>query len=403
MDDRAYWIWLSLCFSYGSGKPQQLAEAEEIVSIYENRETICESVDYLTPRDGDRLRKISLERAQIILERCDSLHVRVVCINDPEYPEKLRHIYGAPLVLYVQGDISYLNDTPAITVVGTREASDYGKSVTGNLSYQLALAGAVVVSGCAVGIDEYAHRGALKAGGRTVGVLGCGHDIDYPAKNKRLKQEILNRGGALVGELPPGTSVNGKYFPVRNRIMAGLANGVLVTEAPVKSGALITARLANDLDRDVFCVPPYNIYDTRYTGVVPLLREGAKAVFDVSDILEEYTVQYEGRLDLERLGRPVITVTGGESELKVASESVYHSSQKTVPKGTDVPREKQPAPEGLTEKQTALYEVLTFDPIHADDLAREVGWEIYEILSVLTELELLELVTAHSGRRYSLA
>lgn len=403
MDDRAYWIWLSLCFSYGSGKPQQLAEAEDIISIYENRETICESVDYLMPRDGDRLRKISLERAHLILERCDELGVRVVPISDPGYPEKLRHVYGAPLVLYVQGNISYLNDTPAITVVGTREASDYGKSVTGNLSYQLALAGAVVVSGCAVGIDEYAHRGALKAGGRTVGVLGCGHDIDYPAKNKRLKQEILNRGGALIGELPPGTSVNGKYFPVRNRIMAGLANGVLVTEAPVKSGALITARLANDLDRDVFCVPPYNIYDTRYTGVVPLLREGAKAVFDVTDILEEYTVQYEGRLDLGRLERPAITVTGGGPELKVASESVYRSSQKTVPKGADVPREKPPAPHGLTEKQKALYEILTVEPIHADDLAREVGWEIYEILSVLTELELLELVTAHSGRRYSLA
>ena len=405
MDNRAYWIWLSLCFSYGSGKPQQLAESEDIVSIYENRETICESVDYLTPRDGDKLRKISLERAQLILERCDELEVRVIPLNDPEYPQKLRHVYGAPLVLYVQGDISYLNDAPVITVVGTREASDYGKSVTGNLSYQLALAGAAIVSGCAVGIDEYAHRGALKAEGRTVGVLGCGHDIDYPAKNKRLKQEILNRGGALIGELPPGTSVNGKYFPVRNRIMAGLANGVLVTEAPAKSGALITARLANDLDRDVFCVPPYNIYDMKYLGVVPLLREGAKAVFDVTDILEEYTVQYEGRLDLERIARPVITVSGGESEteLKVASESVYRSSRKTAYKEPDGLGEKPPAPEDLTDRQKKLYEILTFEPIHVDDLTRDLGWATYEVLAVLTELEMLDLVVAHSGRRYSLA
>lgn len=398
MDNRAYWIWLSLCFSYGSGKPQQLVESEDIVSIYENRETLCESIDYLTSRDGARLQKISLERAQLILERCDELGVRVVSIKDPEYPQKLRHVYGAPLVLYVQGDISYLNETPVITVVGTREASQYGKNVTGNLSYQLARAGVTIVSGCAVGIDEYAHRGALKAGGRTVGVLGCGHDIDYPAKNKKLKQEILNRGGALIGELPPGTSVNGKYFPVRNRIMAGLADGVLVTEAPVKSGALITARLANDLDRDVFCVPPYNIFDENYLGVVSLLREGAKAVFDVTDILEEYTVRYEGRLDLERIANPAVTVSDGEPELKVASESVYQRSQ-----STDAPREKQPAPEELTEKQKGLYEILTFEPIHADDLAREVGWEIYEVLAVLSELELLGLVTAHSGRRYSLA
>lgn len=404
MDNRAYWTWLSLCFSYGSGKPQQLAESEEVVSIYENRETICESVDYLTTRDGERLRKISLERAQLILERCEELGVRVVTLNDPEYPQKLRHVYGAPLVLYVQGDISYLNDAPAITVVGTREASEYGKNVTGNLSYQLALAGAVVVSGCAVGIDEYAHRGALKAGGRTVGVLGCGHDIDYPAKNRTLKQEILSRGGALIGELPPGTSVNGKYFPVRNRIMAGIADGVLVTEAPAKSGALITARLASDLDRDVFCLPPYNIYDTKYLGVVPFLREGAKAVFDVTDILEEYTARYEGRLDLERIAKPAVASADREteSELKVASESAYRSSR-TIPQNPDAPKEKPPVPEGLTEKQKKLYEILTFEPAHVDDLAHEAGLEIYEVLSVLTELELLELVTAHSGRRYSLA
>ena len=405
MDNRVYWIWLSLCFSHGSGKPQQLVESEDAASIYQNRQTICQSVDYLTSRDGDRLCKISLERAKLVLERCGELGIRVVTLNDPVYPEKLRHIYGAPLVLYVQGDISYLNDVPAVAVVGTREASQYGMNVTGNLSYQLASTGVTVVSGCAVGIDEYAHRGALKAGGRTVGVLGCGHDVDYPAKNKNLKQEILKRGGALIGELPPGTPVNGRYFPVRNRIMAGLSDGVLVTEAPAKSGALITARLANDLDRDVFCVPPYNIFDTKYLGVVPLLREGAKAVFDVTDILEEYTVQYEGRIDLERITRPVIVPANKESEpeLKVAGESAYRGSQKVASDSHQTQKEKFPAPEELTDKQKKLYDILTFDPVHADDLAREVGWEIYEVLSVLTELELLELVTAHSGRRYSLS
>ena len=154
MDNRAYWIWLSLCFSYGSGKPQQLVESEDIVSIYENRETLCESIDYLTSRDGARLQKISLERAQLILERCDELGVRVVSIKDPEYPQKLRHVYGAPLVLYVQGDISYLNETPVITVVGTREASQYGKNVTGNLSYQLARAGVTIVSLSLIHISE---------------------------------------------------------------------------------------------------------------------------------------------------------------------------------------------------------------------------------------------------------
>ena len=405
MDNRVYWIWLSLCFSYGSGKPQQLVESEDAASIYERRETICQSVDYLTSRDGEKLRKISLERAALILERCEKLNIRVVSLNDPEYPEKLRHMYGAPLVLYVQGDISYLNDAPKITVVGTRKASDYGKNITGNLSYQLALAGEVIISGCAEGIDEYAHRGALKAGGKTVGVLGCGHDINYPTKTRKLKQEILRRGGALIGELPPGTSINRRYFPVRNRIMAGLSDGVVVTESPVISGSLITARLANDLNRDVFCVPPYNIYDKKYIGVIPLLREGAKAVFDVTDILEEYMTRYEGRLDVERIAKSVIRSSdeGEKNQRKAADKISYGAVKKIVGKEPDVLREKPSIPANLTDRQKKLYEVLTFEPVHVDDLTHKIGWACYEVLSVLTELELLELVTAYSGRRYSLA
>lgn len=395
MENIVFWIWLSICFSYGSGKPQQLAETFDAKDIYENKEEICKTVEYLTARDRKALLSTPIERAQAIYDRCRILNIRVISYNDDEYPEKLRHIYSAPIILYVQGDISYLNSSLNITVVGTRKASNYGKTVTGNLSYTLASSGVVIISGCAEGIDEFAHRGAVKAKARTVGVLGCGHDINYPVKNNRLKKEILVFGGALISELPPGTHVTKGYFPVRNRIMAGLADGVLVTEAPVRSGSLITARLANDMDRDVFCVTPYDIYNPDCIGVVSLLRDGAKAIFNAKDILEEYTVRYEGKIDwgnADKFTEP----TSNEFELAVASESSYKVSKPKVSKI------RPETPKNLSEKQRKVYEALEFEPIHVDDLTRKVDLACYEVLSVLTELELMDTITAHSGRRYSL-
>ncbi|MEG2597706.1 MAG: DNA-processing protein DprA, partial [Oscillospiraceae bacterium] len=355
---------------------------------------------FLDARDQARFEKIALERAEMILKRCEELQISVVCFTDAAYPEKLRHIFGAPIVLYVKGDLSILEGRPAITVVGTRKASEYGKSVTGNLSYQLSKAGVVIISGCAVGIDTYAHMGALKAGGKTLSVLGCGINVDYPLPNRMLKQKILERGGALISELPPDSDVHGRYFPVRNRIMAGLADGILVTEAPLKSGALITAKQGNDLGRDVFCVPPYNIYDAKYTGVVPLIRDGAKTVFSVSDILEEYLYRYEGILDLKWVNRELIQVSGKSKEplLAVADQNVYRASAEPPP-----PKEKQPVPEDCTDQQKSVYALLEYEPMHIDDLTRALNLPSYEVLSVLTELELLGCVTAYSGKRYGLA
>lgn len=222
-----------------------------------------------------RIMRHSLERSEFILKECGRLKIRVVSLEDPLYPDRLKNIYAAPPVLYVYGDLSGMDDNVVLGVVGTRHPTEYGKTVTDELCYQLAAAGAVIVSGCAVGIDAHAHMGALKAGGRTVGVLGCGLDVDYPAENKGLKRGILKYGGALISELPPGTTVSRKYFPTRNRLISGLSLGVVVTEAPVRSGSLITLNLALEQGRDVFCVPPHDICNPLYQGVVkPLPGRG---------------------------------------------------------------------------------------------------------------------------------
>ncbi len=392
MDKAVYWIWLSTCFSIGSGKPGQLTEEYDPEYIYNNVGEICSKALYLTEDNKKSLQKTSLKKAESIYKSALEKNIRVITGNDDEYPEKLKHIYSAPIVLYVQGDISYLNDSLKITMVGTRKASDYGKKVAGNLSYVLSLAGAVIVSGCAVGIDEFAHRGAIKARARTVGVLACGHGVNYPTKTAKVKEEILMNGGALISELPPGTGVMRGYFPARNRIMAGISDGVVVTEAPVKSGSLITAQLANDMNRDVFCVPPCDIHNEKFFGVVSLLRDGARAVYDATDILEEYTVRYEGKLDLEKADK--FSVAGETTDFLSENEKAPAKEEKAA-------RDKQ-TPENLTDKQKKIYSLMDEEPVHVDELTQKSGLACYEVLSVLTELELLDIIKAHSGRRYSL-
>ena len=393
MEKVIYWIWLSTCFSLGSGKPQQLVEEYDPEYLYNNVDEVCGKALYLTENNRNSLRKTSLEKAERIYKSTLPQNVRVVTYNDSEYPENLKHIYSAPIVLYVKGDISYLNDSVKITVVGTRKASDYGKKVTGNLSYVLSLAGAVTVSGCAAGIDEFAHRGAIKAKARTVGVLGCGHGVNYPTQTEKVRNEILMCGGALISELPPGTKVTRGYFPVRNRIMAGIADGVIVTEAPVKSGSLITARLANDMNRDVFCIPPRDIFDKNFMGVVPLLRDGAKAVYEATDVLEEYTVRYEGKLDLERADK--FSFVEETADFLAENEKLPAKTEETVSKEIKTPS-------GLSDKQMKIYSLMDEEPVHVDELTQKSGLACFEVLSVLTELELLDVIKAHSGRRYSI-
>lgn len=297
MAELKYWIWLSELFSKGSDKPGALLdyfETPERIFAASAEELAVSGL--VNQAETARIMRHSLERSEFILKECGRLKIRVVSLEDPLYPDRLKNIYAAPPVLYVYGDLSGMDDNVVLGVVGTRHPTEYGKTVTDELCYQLAAAGAVIVSGCAVGIDAHAHMGALKAGGRTVGVLGCGLDVDYPAENKGLKRGILKYGGALISELPPGTTVSRKYFPTRNRLISGLSLGVVVTEAPVRSGSLITLNLALEQGRDVFCVPPHDICNPLYQGVVKPLRDGATAVYDINDILFEYYGEYSHKL-----------------------------------------------------------------------------------------------------------
>jgi DNA processing protein len=220
------------------------------------------------------------------LTRIESAGVRVVTREDDDYPKHLRETYDPPLVLYVKGTLSE-RDAFSIAVVGSRRTSLYGQEMARKLAYQLARLGVTVVSGLARGIDTQAHKGALQAKGRTVAVIGCGIDVVYPAENKKLAEEIVEKGGAVVSEFPFGVQPDRQTFPMRNRIISGWSLGVVVVEANLKSGALITAGFAAEQGRQVFAVPG-RADSPLSRGANKLIKDGAKLTEEVEDILGEF-------------------------------------------------------------------------------------------------------------------
>jgi DNA processing protein len=220
------------------------------------------------------------------LARIEKSGVRVVMRDDAEYPKNLREIYDPPLVLYVKGALRE-NERMAIAIVGSRRTTLYGQEMSRKLAYQLARLGVTVVSGLARGIDTAAHKGALQAKGRTVAVIGCGIDVVYPPENKKLADEIVEKGGAVVTEFPFGVKPDRQNFPMRNRIISGWSLGVVVVEANLKSGALITAAQAAEQGRQVFAVPG-RADSILSRGANKLIKDGAKLTEDVEDVLTEF-------------------------------------------------------------------------------------------------------------------
>jgi DNA processing protein len=281
--------------------------------------------------------------------------VRIVTVFDGEYPENLRQIADPPPVLYVLGEITG-SDGDAVAVVGSRAATAYGRFTAARLSRDMACRGITVVSGLARGIDSCAHGGALEAGGRTIAVLGSGMDRLYPPENRQMAEKI-RRNGAVVTEFPFGCDPERWHFPLRNRIISGLSLGVVVVEAAARSGALITANMALEQNREVFAVPG-NISSPKSAGPNGLIREGAKLVSTVEDILEEFP-----------------HLAGREAAAA------------------------RPLPP-LSEEERALLSQLGSEPVGVDELIRLSRLPSSRLLSLLTALELKGLIGQYAGRRY---
>ena len=292
--------------------------------------------------------------------------VTIVTAIDEGYPERLKASPGAPLVLYVKGDVAALSK-PAVAIVGTRRATTYGQSLARRFGAELARAGWSVVSGLALGIDAEAHRGALEGEGVTVGVIGSGLDRFYPEENRDLAREIVKKGGAVVSEFPFGRPADQTTFPIRNHVVAALATGVLAVECPLRSGTLITTSLAADLGRTVMAVP--GRVDSRMSaGCLSLIREGATLVRNTDDVLE---------------------AVGGGLALPPQDD-----------KPTAPARDPETPPYSVEE--ALLMTHVDEEGVSLDALAREVKLPIAKVSSLAMELRLKGFVKFLPGNRISL-
>jgi len=292
------------------------------------------------------------------LKRIAAAGAQVLTWESPSYPRLLREIHDPPPVLYIKGTLKE-EDAWAVAVVGTRRASAYGREVTRRLTRALSRSGITIVSGLARGIDSEGHRAALEAGGRTIAVLGCGIDHIYPPEHRKLAQQITAQG-ALVSDYPLGTKPEGKNFPPRNRIISGLSLGVLITEAGIRSGALITADFAADQGREVFAVPG-SILTRGNAGTNALIRDGAPVVLCPEDILEELN----------------LTMVAEQTEA----------------------RQVLPA----DETEATLLAHLSAEPTHVDELQQQVDLPIAQVTSTLAMMELKGMIRQVGGMKYIVA
>ncbi|HEX73138.1 MAG TPA: DNA-protecting protein DprA [Candidatus Hydrogenedentes bacterium] len=319
--------------------------------------------------------------------------VRFVSLDDSLYPTRLAEIYDPPLALFIRGEL-YESDQHCVAVVGTRKATAYGLRMAERLGGELAARGIAVVSGMAQGIDAAAHRGALEAGGRTIAVLGSGVDIVFPAEHTDLMQQIIKQG-CVLSPFPMGMKPLKGNFPQRNRIISGISLGTVVVEAPPGSGSLITARHAAEQGREVYAVPG-QVGQRNSMGPHSLIREGAKLVETVEDILVELEVPASAR-------QPMRSVQPEQTQVpEPAPQPIAAPTAATRVEAAPAVQSKPPAPmPPISPTEKDVLSVLSPDGSFVDEIAMACRISVSEALSSLTMLELKGLVRQFSGKRFA--
>ena len=355
-DPRLYWIGFNFVKGIGSVRFKGLLDFFGDPAVAWNAPADALSAAGLSPKIIENLNQV---RSQVMLdkvwERMQSQGITILTWEDENYPRHLKNIDQPPPVLYVRGELLPEDDW-AVAVVGTRKVTSYGRQVTEEIAAFLAQNGVTVVSGLARGVDGIAHQAALKAGGRTIAVFGSGVDRIYPSENRRLAEEISVRG-ALISDYPPGTAPDGANFPPRNRIISGLSMAVVVVEAGVTSGALITATFAAEQGRDVFAVPG-SILSPQSKGTNRLIQDGAQPLLDAQEILEV---------------------------LNLTQVTEHRTARQVLP--TD-PTEMR------------IFHALSAEPLHVDEVGAQTNLPIEQVSATLAMMELKGLVRQVGGMHY---
>lgn len=435
--DVLYWIWLAEKCGHASKYFGKLIEQfGNPFDIYQLESEEIEQIPLISDFLKAKLCEKNIDASYEILKHCKSKGIDIITYADKRYPERLKNTIDPPILLYCKGHFPSVDSLVCIGVVGTRKMSEYGKQSAYKISYELASSGACVVSGMALGIDGVASCGALSAGGVTVAVLGCGLDTVYPQNHKTLMEEIAKHG-AVITEYPPKEPPHGYNFPKRNRIISGLSKGILVVEASVGSGALITAQSAHDQGRDIYAVPG-KISDAGAEGPNTLIRDGAYSASSADDILKNYEFLYGESMAqnkpprvggrkmsadqaLEKYGLYYALNTRKEEEERVfevkrgRKKALLAEDKKKAKSVSDIEIEK-PAEnakketyagdssssiiDGLDRVTKSIFESIPQDKAISADSISLPGVSVSEIITALTMLELYGLVSSLPGGLY---
>ncbi len=363
---------LQKAFGYGTAKAYKVYDKLKTNKLLDkDRKSV---LNVLTESERIKFEEVNKNFADKVIADCKKEKVRILTIESENFPERLRNIPSPPLVLFFRGNFPDIDNEPIFCIVGPRKVTKFGAKAAYSLSSRLSRAGFVIVSGGALGCDSYAHKGALKYGGKTIAVLGCGIGSKYLMENEKLRRSI-EKSCCIISEYPPYTPASKFTFPVRNRLMSGLSLGVAVMEASEHSGALITAKHAAEQGRDVFVIPGNPTFKC-YKGSNALLRDGAKPLLDSSDVFSEYIYQFADKINIAKAFE------------KVEKQEKIEKNQKTFIKT-------------LSNEAKIVYNYLDKQKFTADDLL-ESGLDDTALLSALTELEMEGVIKAQPGGAYIL-
>lgn len=365
-DDWKYWIALSMVNGVGIVLTRNLlAEFGNVETIFKASKKKLAQIEGIGDKNAEAIKSFNdWEKVDQELEKIEKWGIKLLPLNDSEYPGSLLETYNPPALLYMKGDILQ-QDKLSIAIVGSRLPDRYGRKVAETLSAELVSMGVTIVSGLARGIDSIAQAEAIKKGGRTIGVLGCGLDQIYPPENKKLYTAV-SQNGAVLSEFNLGTSPIAQNFPRRNRIISGLSLGVVVVQASEKSGSLISASFALDQNKEVFAVPG-EVTKKLSRGTNWLIKRGAKLVETVDDIVSE-------------IG----------SLRNLNSTNLFEDDK------------KEKILSSLTKSQKEVFSVLTTDPLHIDEITKLTGIESSSLLSTLLTLELNDIVVQLPGKHFQI-
>ncbi len=410
-DNLIYWLWLQDCLGPGARVKDLLADYKDAKSFYLAGESAWKSKNLSRVAFG-KLKRKNPESYHKNIAFCFDHKIYILCPDDEYYPQRLLEIENYPLVLYVRGDYKILNSEKSIAVIGSRTPCVYGQKAAVKIVSGLVKNDYLIVSGGALGIDSVAHKSAIDSGGKTVLVMGCGHGNGYLPENSALRKLVASNG-ALISEYPPYNPVTQGSFPMRNRIISALSDGVVIVEAADPSGTFNTANHALEQNKDVFVLPG-DIESGNFAGSNRLITEGAIPVFSSEDILLYCgQLNHTDKIFVEKSGKafPELNVESEFSKKIIKKASKKKSSKKknevknnAIEENAEEKCEKKEknCPEGISKNAAIVYNIMSDDIGTVDDISRKSGLGVREVLVAVTELEMLGVIEADGPGKYQL-